>query len=145
MLVVGHDWQAVAAACRPLCGFLTLNSNVESGISGSIRAGVMSVARHANGVLLLLADQPLVDIEHLKTLEQRWRAAPDSIIASGYANTAGPPVIFPQQDFAALTSLDGDRGAKAVLRANRARVVVVPFEPAAIDIDTPADLAALQE
>ena len=38
--------------------------------------------------------------------------------------------------------LRGDAGARAVLRDSRFRLSSVPFEPASVDIDTTADLAA---
>lgn len=145
VLVVGNDWQAVAEACRPLLGYLALNPLVAAGISESIRVGLKCVANHADGILLMLADQPLVDSAHLQALERRWRDAPDSIVASEFANTLGPPVIFPRRDFDALSSLSGDRGAKDLLRANSGRVNTVAFEPAAIDIDSAGDLSKIQE
>jgi CTP:molybdopterin cytidylyltransferase MocA len=36
--------------------------------------------------------------------------------------------------------LQGDRGARAVIDANSDQVNTIPFEDAAIDIDTPDDL-----
>jgi CTP:molybdopterin cytidylyltransferase MocA len=55
----------------------------------------------------------------------------------------GVPAIFPRSRFTDLTELRGDVGARALLRRNPDRVVRVPMESAALDIDTPEDLLAL--
>ena len=143
VLVAGMDWQAVAAASAPLRGYLVVNSEYADGISGSLKAGIAAVCPAADAVLLMLADQPLVTTEHLRDLIAEWHASPDSIIASAYSATTGPPVIFPRRYFPELLSVDGDRGAKSVLDANSDQVLAVDFEAASIDIDHPDDLAGI--
>jgi len=143
LLVLGRDWQVVAAACQPLQGFMVVNSGFARGMATSIQCGVRSVAQHTDGILLLLADQPLITSRHLTSLVQTWRRKPDAIVASQYAGTAGPPIIFPRSDFKKLLELEGDRGAKSVLEENRNRLLTIDFENAAVDIDRPEDLARL--
>ena len=128
VLVAGMDWQAVAAASAPLRGYLVINSEYADGISGSLKAGIAAVCPAA---------------EHLRDLIAEWHASPDSIIASAYSATTGPPVIFPRRYFPELLSVDGDRGAKSVLDANSDQVLAVDFEAASIDIDHPDDLAGI--
>ena len=143
MLVTGSDWQNVASACEPLTGFMIYNPRYHDGMASSLVQGIRSIPDVADGVLLMLADQPLVNDEHLQALVNAWRASPHSICASRYANTQGPPVIFPAQFFADLVKLQGDRGARAVIDSNNDQVISIPFENAAIDIDTPDDLKQL--
>ena len=143
LLVTGNDWINVAAACEPLQGFMVRNPRYRDGLSTSLAQGVRSVRHVAGGVLLMLADQPLVDAAQLQTLIDTWRATPDAICASSYAGTTGPPVIFPARFYADLTKLRGDRGARAVIEANSDQVISISFEKAAIDIDTPGDLRKL--
>jgi CTP:molybdopterin cytidylyltransferase MocA len=57
----------------------------------------------------------------------------------------GPPVLFPRGAFDALGELTGDQGAKSLLQSSRFDVRTIPFEDAAIDIDTPADLDKLPD
>ncbi len=47
--------------------------------------------------------------------------------------------------FTELAELRGDQGARMVLERNNYRPVCVPMANAAIDLDTPEDLAALNE
>lgn len=143
LLVAGNEWQQVASAAAPLTGFLIINEAFGQGLSASIRQAIRSINELAGAALLMLADQPLVDHAHLANLVSRWRASPSSIIASAYAGTNGPPVIFPRRFFPQLVALKGDNGAKSVLASNRDSVLTVQFEPAAVDIDTPEDLKEL--
>ena len=143
LLVVGHEWQEVVNACRPLSGFIAVNESYREGIGTSIRCGVRRLAHVADGILLLLADQPLVTRPHLDRLCARWRESPDAIVASQYAGTLGPPIVFPTQDFGALCALAGDAGARSVVANAAGRVIGIECEAAAVDIDRPEDLAAL--
>ncbi len=143
LLVTGSDWQNVADACKPLQGFMVLNPKYGSGIASSLVTGIRSVSAVADAALLMLADQPLVTIRQIEALVDTWKASPDSICASAYAETLGPPVIFPARFFRELMTLQGDRGAKAVIDSNRDSLVTVRAESAAIDIDCPGDLVKI--
>jgi CTP:molybdopterin cytidylyltransferase MocA len=144
LLVTGNDRARVVAACTPLAGFATVNTDYASGLSSSIRAGIEAVSPAADAALLMLADQPQVGIDDLMALCATWRRKPDAIVASAYAGTVGPPAIFPRALFPALSALDGDRGAKGVIEAHRDIVELVECEAAAVDIDHPQDLEKLR-
>ena len=143
VLVVGHDWQRVLAACGPQRGIIVRNDEYASGMASSIASGVASVAESADAVLLLLADQPLVTEKHLCSLIDEWHKAPDGIVASEYSDVQGPPVIFPASCFGRLMKLEGDQGARALLNEPDCPVTGIEFGEGAIDIDTPEDLAGL--
>ena len=143
VLVVGGDWKRVLAACGPLRGFFVRNDNYKSGLASSIACGVNAVAHSADAVLLLMADQPLVTAEHLNSLISEWLEAPSEIVISEYAGVKGPPVVFPAHCFDRLMKLEGDQGARSVLTDTKYSVRGLAFEAAAVDIDTPRDLAEL--
>jgi molybdenum cofactor cytidylyltransferase len=143
VLVAGHDWRAVSDACKPLRGFLVLNSAYRNGMASSIVSGVEAVRHTADAVLLLLADQPLVTTAHLDALVGAWCGNPDDIVATAFADTVGPPVLMPSRDFDSLTALQGDCGARTVLREAGVRLRTVAFAPAAIDVDRPEDVVRL--
>ena len=88
----------------------------------------------------MLCDQPLITIEQLLDL-----IATDSpIVATGYAGIAGVPAVFAPEFASELLALRGDRGARTVIEAHRDVTHVVPFEDAAVDIDTTDDLRKLK-
>ncbi|MDZ7643194.1 MAG: nucleotidyltransferase family protein [Woeseiaceae bacterium] len=142
VLVTGHAGTQVHAAAAPLAGFLVHNDDYDAGIGRSVATGVAAVAAVADGILLVLGDQPRVDSAHLARLAACWRDAPDRPVATGYAGTAGVPAVFPPALFPALCRLQGDRGAQGIL-AQCPDCRVIDCDAAAADIDRPADLAAL--
>jgi molybdenum cofactor cytidylyltransferase len=120
-----------------------INRNWQEGIGSSIRAGVQRLPGACDGVLLLLADQPLVGGEVLRRLITAWRRQPRQIIASHYGSVTGVPAIFPRWCFGDLAALRGDQGAKIVIRRYADHVVRLAHPEAAVDIDYPEDLLDL--
>ena len=121
-----------------------VNSEWESGIASSIRAGVGAVGAEAMAVMLLVCDQPKLMSEHVGALLDAYANARDrGIAASLYAGVAGIPAIFPASEFERLLALRGDSGARALLRDPECPLVTVPFDGGDVDVDTPADLASI--
>ena len=144
ILVTGHQSEDVHAACAPLRGFWVVNDAFETGMASSIAAGVRAVTESAGAILLLLADQPLITPQYIRQMINAWNNSDTTIVCSEFANSLGPPVIFPAIYFAELNQLEGDRGARALLDLHAKNVVNLPCEAAAIDIDVPGDLTALK-
>jgi molybdenum cofactor cytidylyltransferase len=151
-VVVGAHASAVTRELRDLPSEVIENPGWEEGLASSIRCGVTALEAAqplADAALLTLADQPRVTpvvLDRLIDLFERERERePESrdLVACEYADTIGVPALFGRRYFDALRSLTGDRGARAVLSAEREHVARVAFAPAAIDVDTPADHAAL--
>ena len=143
-VVVGHDSASVARVLQGLPGFVVANDSYSSGMGTSIAAAVQAVRHAAEAVLITLADQPLVTGAHLASLVAAWSGASDEIVATGFAGTSGPPVLFPSACFDELERLAGDRGPRPLLSDARFRTTIVDFEPAGVDIDTADDLASLR-
>lgn len=143
LAVIGHDADTVLAAIDSEPCFITVNEDHGKGLGTSIATATRACRGHADALLLLLADQPLITPQHLRALIDTWSGADNVIVASSYSGTEGPPVLFPSGAFEALESLTGDRGAHALFHDSRFTLKTVPFDPAATDIDTPEDLAAL--
>ena len=142
-LVTGHASENIVGAAAGLADETVLNSEYRSGIGTSIAKGVSHLQEEAAAVIIMLADQPLITAAHIGQIIEKWGNDPDAIVATRYSGVDGPPVLFGQSYFAKLCELEGDAGAKHVLRAHANAVRTVAFEPAAIDIDTPDDLRAL--
>ena len=140
LLVVGSDSRAVLEAASPMCGFVVNNDKFADGMGTSIAAAVLAVRHVADAVLLMLADQSLVEPRHLRALLDAWSGDDDEIVASEFADTLGPPALLPRATFDDLVALRGDNGAREILKDRRFRLQSVPCEAAAVDIDTPADL-----
>ena len=140
LLVAGHDAHRVIAACGDTARFIVINERFERGIGTSIGCATRVLHGRADAMLLLLADQPLISAKHLDALCDAWDGADNSIVATAFANVQGPPVLLPKGCFADLAALEGDEGARALLRDDRFSVTTVWNDAAAVDIDTPEDL-----
>lgn len=122
---------------------IVYNPDWTRGMGSSLAAGIRALPRTADAALILLCDQPLVDIRALARLctADIRRSA---ICASRYADRLGVPAIFPRRLFPLLSRLDSDKGARELLNHGSGyRIVAVDMPEAAFDIDTPADLIHL--
>ena len=142
LLVVGHDAAAVTAAAAGQCAYLAVNERYERGLGTSLALAARVLSDSADALLLLLADQPTITAGHLDALMAAWNGDDRTIVATAYAGTVGVPALLPRATFARLATLGGDRGARVLFNDPDLVIVSVPFEGAAIDVDTPADLAA---
>ncbi|HVN45194.1 MAG TPA: nucleotidyltransferase family protein [Steroidobacteraceae bacterium] len=144
IVVLGSSAAELAPLLRHSPGSVVVNQDWREGLASSIRAGVARLPAACSAVLLLLADQAAVTTDDLRRLAGSWRKQPHHIAAALYGGGCGAPAIFPRSSFGALRELRGDTGARALLLRNPDRVVRVSMPSAAIDIDTPEDLLALE-
>lgn len=144
IVVLGSHASEMAPLLRHTPASVAVNREWEEGIGSSIRAGVAQVPGTADGILILLADQPSVTVEDLRRLVGTWRRQPDSIVAAQYAGISGVPAIFPRWAFRALADLRGDRGAQVLFHRYQDQVVRLHMPSAALDIDRPEDLLAVE-
>lgn len=145
IVVVGAHALRMRAALRhaDARALVVGNPHWREGMSSSLRAGIAAVPRGARAALVMLVDQPHIDAGSLERLLRAWRRRPNSPAAARYAGRAGAPAILPRRGFRALASLDGDSGARALLRGS-GTPTLVDMPEAAFDVDTAADLAALR-
>jgi molybdenum cofactor cytidylyltransferase len=145
LLVTGYRCHEVLEAAQGVCSMSVFNDEYERGMASSIAIAARTLAGTADAMLILLADQPLVNAAHLRDIAASWSGACNEIVASGYGEHAGPPVLLPEASFAELQILAGDQGARQLFSDPRYTLKVLKSEPAGIDIDTPEDLARLAQ
>ena len=145
LLITGHDADAVQQAAAGYVDEIVFNPAHADGMGTSIACAIRACRNEADAVLVLLADQPRISGEHLRRLVDTWSGVTDEIVATTFAETLGPPVLFGSGTFDMLVELEGDRGAKSLLHGDRFRVHTIACDAAAIDIDTEAELNAVRE
>jgi len=144
IVVLGSGAAQLAPLLKHSPGSVVINQEWREGLASSIRTGVARLPAACSAVMLLLADQAAVTAEDLKRLAGSWRKQPQHMAAALYSGSCGAPAIFPRSSFRSLSELRGDTGARALLVRNPDRVVRVPMPSAAVDVDTPEDLLALE-
>jgi molybdenum cofactor cytidylyltransferase len=119
------------------------NAAWESGMASSIRTGLLVLAEPPPAVLIMLTDQPLLTPELLRQLMARQQQTQAPAVAAAYGDTLGVPAVFDQALLPALRRLEGQQGAGRLLASLGPAVERVPFPAGLLDVDTPAQYAAL--
>ena len=144
VVVVGCQAADVGAAAGTLAEIVE-NPDWEGGMSSSLRAGLATVLPDptVTAVAVALADQPRIGAESYKRLVAAHREGAQLAVAT-YEGKRGHPVLIGRTLFDEAMKMTGDEGARSLL-ANH-DVVEVPCDGTgdATDVDTPADLAALE-
>ncbi|MGB5229412.1 nucleotidyltransferase family protein [Eudoraea sp.] len=118
------------------------NTNWELGLGTSISCGVnflMHNNKDTDAILVLLADQALIDTEYLNEMIDRFTSNKIDLIATRYGDKIGVPALFKQIYFTDLQNLDGDQGAQLLLKKFEDKVVSMNPVGKTFDVDTLVD------
>ncbi|MEQ8532669.1 MAG: nucleotidyltransferase family protein [Imperialibacter sp.] len=133
--------------CKELTGLSyteVYNDQFSEGMSTSIKAGLSFLPPDAEAVMFLLVDQPFVSEKHLSEMVGKWLNDQSKVLGAAYSGIIGVPAIFPRSYFEQLLSLQGDQGARKILKnLSDAEIVSYPLPEASIDLDTLEDLKAI--
>jgi molybdenum cofactor cytidylyltransferase len=140
--VLGFEAERLRAALGTLPVEVVVNTEWAEGMGSSLRCGVRAARESrpkVDGALVMVCDQPLLTVEHLRKLLQahRHRQGGGRITASAYAGRAGVPAVFAAETFPELEAVQGDRGAREVLEREHGRVETVDWPEGAVDVDLP--------
>ena len=144
-VIVVTQYEQVEAAARRR-GFLAVrNTHPDWGVSHTILLGTQAL-QDCDGILYLVADQPLLTAFSVRQVVLDWMEHPDTIACAAHNGRRGNPCLFPKDLFPELMALAGDKGGSQVIRAHpeRVRLVEIP-EPELTDVDTPETLEQLQK
>lgn len=120
------------------------NSQSAQGMASSLVLGVQRVQQGgAESLAVVLGDMPCLQRSTLQALIAA--SGPDLIVLPHWQGQAGHPVLFGRRFWPQLLSLEGDVGARSVVRANAEYVKVLPVADAGVclDVDEPDALATL--
>ena len=142
--VLGYREDELRNALTGLELNIIINPDYASGMSSSLASGFMAEqARNADGVLVLLADMPVISTADLNRLITEFqRAGGTSIVRASSQGKPGNPVILPWALQDAVLRLEGDIGARHLIETSGLTVIDVEIGFAAqIDVDTPEAIA----
>ncbi len=143
IVVLGHEAEKVEKALAGLAVRLVYNLDFAAGQSTSIRKGVEALPSRTGAAMFLLADQPLVTPEMIRTIVKAHRRTLAPACVPEFEGKRGNPVLFDRTLFRELRELHGDTGGRVLLE--RHPIVAVPADKSVlIDIDTPGDYEKLK-
>ena len=140
VLVVGHGRAAVTRAANE--GVVVVRSRRwRRGIARSLRAALKALEPKAQvgAVCVGLADQPLVGADAYRRLAAAYRDGAKLAVAT-YRGRRGNPVLLGRRLWSEARRLDGDVGARALMRDHDVVEVDCTDTGDASDVDTLDDL-----
>ena len=120
---------------------VVFNEQWKQGMASGIIKGLSEILldKKIRNVIIAVCDQPFISASLLQQLINTKNGTGKNIVACSYADTIGTPVLFAQKYFSKLTQLQGDEGAKKLLKNNIEDVAVIDFPQGVVDIDTRDD------
>jgi molybdenum cofactor cytidylyltransferase len=147
VVVLGAEAATVEATIAWRDERRTINEHPGDGLASSLRVG-LDAAREigdADAALVVLGDQPSLRADVIRAVLDAAKSTSVPIVRPRYADDGAPnPVLVRRSAWSLVADLDGDRGLGPLLAERPDLVLEVPVAGTIPDIDTPADLAALE-
>ena len=147
VVVLGHAAEEIEDGIDWLDERIVRNPDPRE-LSSSLQIGLDAIAEAdppVQAALLVLGDQPRTRPGVIRALIAATRTSDLPVISPRYAEGGGPnPILLRQEAFDLADETSGDRGLGPVLDARPELVLEVPVAGSNPDVDTPADLEALQ-
>jgi len=118
------------------------NPDWQHGIGSSIAIGIKMLLKKDNdfdGILIMLADQPLIDKDYLNLMIISFYSQRERIIATAYKNRAGVPALFDKAYCNELADLKNDFGAKELIDQSKGKIFTINPNNKSVDIDTQSE------
>lgn len=144
VVVLGARQETIGAELLGLPVQWVENPAWAEGMATSLKAGLAAMTQTQpgpDGVVVLLSDQPLITPELIQQLVTTHLETDKPMVACRYNGGVGVPALFARAVFDDLRALDGDKGARYLLKQRPNDLAEVDFEPAAVDLDSWADVA----
>ena len=144
VLVLGANAVTIQKEINPKSFSILINQDWRRGMASSLHLAIEQIEINLDGVLILVGDQPFVSEKLLQEMMSIFGSSSD-IVACSYKGINGVPALLGSDYFEALLTLEGDTGARKIIKKHLAKVKSITFEQGNFDIDTPEDLNRLME
>ena len=138
-VVLGANSNNIASTIEHYNVPIIENKNWKKGIGKSIACGVNFLKENQlkyDAILIMLADQPLINSSYYNLLIDKYSQKEAKIIASEMNDKPSVPAIFDAVYFDNLAQLNEDKGAKEILIAAQKEVFILRSNANLIDVDT---------
>jgi molybdenum cofactor cytidylyltransferase len=147
VVVLGANDELIADTINQMGAVILHNTTWQEGIGSSIREAIFYLTEDSKprSALFMVCDQPFANAGLLQSIVDTAEASDRNIIASGYGDTIGVPMLFKRPYFDTLKNLKGDAGGKKIAMAYPEDLLIIPFPEGVIDIDTEQDYQAFKK
>ena len=139
IVVLGNDSKKIEEIIGKQEILIITNPLWQSGIGTSIRAGVRSLPRNIDAVIIFVVDQPFLPPILINNLINTYIKEKSKIIAPCVNGIQTNPVLFDQSMFKVLKGLKDDEGAKKYINSYRTSLINWEDDRLLLDIDTIED------
>lgn len=147
MIVVanGHNQELVDEIAKYPISLLVKVEDAHLGMSNSIKKGLQLLPSSADAVMFLLGDQPEMTSAEINKIISCYQNEKDVLVLQAvYLHTKGHPVLFDRRIIPLLHYIDGDMGAREILKQHKEKIQLVEMgRPKIADIDTVEDYQKL--
>ncbi len=143
IVVTGCRAQQVSRAVEDLPVIIVENQSWETGQSSSIIQGIHALPEAIGSAIFLLADQPLVPVELVRSLAALHSETLAAVVAPIVDGQRANPVLFDRRTFAELSGLTGDTGGRALFSKYSPTWLNWQDELTSFDVDTLDDYQRL--
>lgn len=147
-VVAADGDDAIADLTRRVGATLVLNRDPSRGFSSSVKLGLTALPATLDAVLMLLGDQPTVRGDVIERLIDAWLKGSSAVLRPRYAGTPdipGHPVLLARSVWDLAGGLEGDAGFGLPFGPGEVDVQLVAVAGDNPDVNTPADLLALED
>jgi molybdenum cofactor cytidylyltransferase len=144
VVVTGYRAAEVGAIARAAGAVIVHNPDYEDGeMLSSLQVAIRQLPADCQAVLVVLADQPLVEPGTFDQLLTAYEKSGASIVAPVYQGRRGNPVLFDRVYFAELLALPRGAAPRDLLVRHDDALFLVPVDSPSVllDIDRPEDYA----
>lgn len=144
VVVTGHEADAIQAALADRDITFVHNPGYADGLATSLATGLKALADHMDGAVICLGDMPRIGATVIDSLIDAFDPAEGrAICLPSYRGRRGNPVLWARRYFAEMQSIEGDTGARGLLRQYENAVHEVPWDDDSVlrDVDTLKDVA----
>lgn len=146
IVVTGFHAADIESALSGLNINIVHNPDYEQGQSTSIRAGVQALPQNVGSAVFLLADQPQIPVEVIRSLMETHKQKLQPILAPlVLEERRANPVLFDQVTFPDLLKLTGDVGGRAIFDKHRVEYLPWHDDILLFDVDKPEDYQRLKD
>jgi molybdenum cofactor cytidylyltransferase len=151
-VVIAVDDAAAQILCQKAGLTAVLNDAPGLGLSHSLRLGLEALVKltrnESSAALIFLGDQPLVQLGVVEKVIAAYRESGAAVVRPRYEahpSVPGHPTLLDRSTWHLARNLQGDRGLADLLVSASIETVTIDVSGDNPDVDTQADLNALQE
>ena len=141
IVVTGHRESDVRRALGGRRVIFAHNSEYKSGMTSSIKRGMLAVSEGSSACVIALVDQPLIDPNVINTIIETYEKEQPLIVIPTYQGKNGHPILLDLKLKEAILNMDSSQALREVVHAHTSETsrVEVSDNRVTEDCDLPED------